>query len=392
MDIVIIADFCGQLDDESNRFIYLAKSLSKNGQKVELITSDFNHARKEHFQSIPQNDCFKITVLHEKSYKRNISFSRLLAHFLWGVEVKHYIERRSIPDVVYCAVPVLTASFFAGEYCRKHEVRFIIDIQDLWPEAFGMVFKNEAFKGIVFTPFRFLSRNIYKNADEIIAVSREYVDFALENNRRKANGYEAYIGIDLDAHDSYLENDLLLKKKNNELWLGYCGTLGTSYDIESVLDALSILSNEAPKFIIMGDGPLEKRFRLYAQRMDVDVVFMGRLQYADMVPILNKCDIAVNPIAKESVASIIGKHADYAAAGLPVINTQRNREYMELIENYSMGFNCNIGDGRDIAEKLEFLLNDQSLRREMSKNARYCAECCFDRKITYKKIMEVIQK
>ena len=72
----------------------------------------------------------------------------------------------------------------------------------------------------------------------------------------------------------------------------------------------------------MGDGPLKEEFENYAEEKKVDCQFTGRLEYEKMVGLLCSCDIAVNPIKKGSAGSIINKVGDYAAAGLPVINTK----------------------------------------------------------------------
>lgn len=73
-----------------------------------------------------------------------------------------------------------------------------------------------------------------------------------------------------------------------------------------------------------------------------------------MTGILCACDIAVNPIKAKSAGSIINKVADYAAAGLPVINTQECEEYRNLVENYKIGFNCENNNANDLAEKLRY--------------------------------------
>ena len=47
MDIVILANFCGDFSEKDNgRFLYLAKLLAEN-HNVELITSDFFHIKKK---------------------------------------------------------------------------------------------------------------------------------------------------------------------------------------------------------------------------------------------------------------------------------------------------------------------------------------------------------
>jgi glycosyltransferase involved in cell wall biosynthesis len=103
------------------------------------------------------------------------------------------------------------------------------------------------------------------------------------------------------------------------------------------------------------------------------------------------CLVCVNPIVGTSAASIINKHGDYAAAGIPVINTQASQEYRELVAQYHMGLNCNNEDADDMADKLEQLILNPQLRLEMGKNARKCAEERFDRVFTYREILKILQ-
>ncbi len=84
IDIVIIANFCGNLDgSDNNRFVYLAPILEKDCD-VELITSDFNHMSKQHRHGNMLASTYKITLLHEPGYSKNISLWRFLSHWIWG--------------------------------------------------------------------------------------------------------------------------------------------------------------------------------------------------------------------------------------------------------------------------------------------------------------------
>lgn len=139
MDILIIANFCRDFSSSDNgRFMYLCRELSKENN-VEIVTSDFSHGNKEHKGKLTVDWPFKITFLHEPGYKKNISVKRFISHHKWGKEVNKYLKGRRKPDVIYCAIPSLTASAFAADYSKKNNVKFIVDIQDLWPEAFQMV-------------------------------------------------------------------------------------------------------------------------------------------------------------------------------------------------------------------------------------------------------------
>lgn len=395
MDIVILSDFCGDFGNKVNgRFQYIADLLSGENA-VEILTSDFLHGEKRHF-SVPQNIfSYKVTMLHEPAYEKNVSVQRILSHRAWGKEVARYLEKRTKPDVIYCAMPPLTAAVEAAKYCRKNGVRFIVDIQDLWPEAFEMVFHVPILSRLLFSLFRALANKAYRAADAICAVSQTYADRAKAVNSG-APAYSVFLGTDLgtfDANAAANRPDLTgagaLPKKEGP-WLAYCGSLGASYDLELVINALALLGKTAPLFVVMGAGERQETLRRYAADRGVKAYFTGWMPYQEMCGLLCACDMTVNPIRAGAAQSIINKHADYAASGLPVLNTQEGQEYRTLIEEYEMGFDCSNKDPGDLAEKIALLIRDPALRQKMGQNARRCAEEKFDRKNTYREIISCV--
>lgn len=263
MDILILADFCGRFDGKDNsRFLYLANILSSD-HDVEILTSDFDHGTKKYFENIPEKYPFKITMVHEGMYVRNVSLRRFLGHYIWSRNVKKYLQERKKPDVIYAAVPPLSAPYEVAKYCKKQDIRFVVDIQDLWPEAFKMVFKIPVVSDIIFKPFGLLANAIYISADSIIGVSETYVNRALSVNRKCKKGVTVYLGTELALFDENVKNNPVEKK--NELWLGYCGSMGDSYDLVCVIDALAQMNNP-PKFIAMGDGQKKKNLRNMRER------------------------------------------------------------------------------------------------------------------------------
>lgn len=392
-DILIISHFVDFHFEEGNdRFCYIANKLALLGNSVEMITSDYIHSKKCYRNGdnplILELD-YKVTILHEPYYKRNVSLKRIYSHKVFGQNVGRYLKTRKKPDIMYCAVPALDEGKVVAEYAIKNNIRFIIDIQDLWPEAFGMVFDVPLISNFLFYPMKRKADFIYAAADEIIGVSQTYVDRALMVNKKCKEGKSIYLGTNLDYFDSLLE--LKIDKPKDEIWLAYIGTLGHSYEINMVIDSLSILKErkiDNIKFIIMGDGPLRSLFEGYAKKRKVWTEFVGMLKYEKMVPLLGSCDIAINPIKSGSAGSIINKVGDYAAAGLPVINTQESVEYRNLLEEYQAGFNCKNGDSRDVANKLEKLVEDKDLIKRIGENNRRLAEEKFDRKNTYESILQ----
>lgn len=392
MDILIISQFGSTYSENDNdRFLYIAKKMCINN-RVEIVTSSFCHEKKNYRVTAQKEWPFKITFLNEIGYKKNVCIKRFLSHFIWGINLKKYLKQRKTPDVVYCAVPSLTGPYFVAKYCKKNKVKFVIDIQDLWPEAFKMVFHVPILSDLMFFPFTYLANYIYKNADEIVAVSKTYVDRALRVNKKCSVAYPVFLGTDLEVFDNNVKHGNVEKDKK-EIWIGYCGTLGSSYDLTCVFDALKKVKEKkgkAPKFIIMGDGPLLSQFKKYAANLDVDTVFMGRMPYDEMCSYISACDIAVNPIMAGAAQSIINKHADYVASGIPIISTQESEEFRRLIDKYKMGMNCTNGNVDELANAIMHLMDNFQERIIMGVNARRCAEEQFDRKQSYKKIVNII--
>lgn len=393
--ILIISQYIFMPNENSNaRFNYLANILDTSKLDVELITSNFSHRDKKHriYESLDIN--YKFTMLEEPGYKKNVSLKRFYSHYILSKNLEKYLKSIEKPDIIYCAVPSLDVAKVAAKFAEKNNIRFIIDVQDLWPEAFKMVFKIPIISDLIFCPMKKQADYIYSRADEIVAVSDTYAERAAMVNEKYKNKISVFLGTDLDYFDKLKKENEIVPFDDN-IRIAYIGTLGHSYDIRVVIDAIKILNDKGLKnilFVVMGNGPLKEQFEEYAKEKDVNCEFTGRLDYNKMVGKLCSCDIAVNPISKGAAQSIINKVGDYAAAGLPVVSTQECNEYRKIVEEYEIGFNVENNDATDLAEKIEKLYYNKELREKFGKNNRKLAEEKFDRKKTYKEIVNLLEE
>lgn len=396
MNILIVANFCydfkGIVD---GRFLYLAELLSNQGHKVELVTSDFSHFTKK-AKGAPRQEAYKtkLTYCHEPSYAKHIGLKRLWSHYVWGINVMKYVQCLEKPDLIYCAIPSLTAAKLLGTYCMNNGIKFVIDVQDLWPEATFMLIKNRLLQ-LCALPMKWYVDKSYAAADYIVAVSKTYIERVMLVNKKATKQISVFLGNDAIYFETgkYFQ----VNKPQDEIWINYVGTLGYSYDLKCVIDAIAILNNrnsinQIVRFIVCGDGPLRLDFESYAKEKHVNVQFCGRLPYDKMVGVMCSCEIVVNCISKGAAQSIINKVGDYALSGLPVINTQESSEYRHLIEDYQCGINCECGNAIHVADAIEKLVLDSNLRKKMGANARKLGEERFDRRKTYQRIVDLITK
>lgn len=398
-DILLVTNYWHfECEKASSRYFTLANMIAESGNNLEVITSTFYHATKnqrKYENEFLNSFSYKITLIHESGYSKNVSIKRIISHKEFANNVLNYIKNRKKPDVIYCVVPSLEVAYLITKYAKEKGIRVIVDIQDLWPEAYKMIINIPIISNLLFYPMASKANMIYKAADELVAVSHTYIDRAMKVNKKCKQGHSVFLGMELSKFDLYASERIILNKPVNEIWIAYIGTLGHSYDLISVIEALKILDDRGIsniKFIVMGDGPLRNKFENHARGLNVNVEFIGKLDYKEMVSILTSCDIAVNPIIKNSAASIINKHADYAAAGLPIINTQESFEFRTLLEKNNAGLNCENNNPKDIADKLLRLCKDNILRKTMGRNSRKIAEEKFDRLKTYKEIIDLINE
>ncbi|HEY8390975.1 MAG TPA: glycosyltransferase WbuB, partial [Clostridia bacterium] len=270
-DVLIIAQFLGfESEGINSRFTYIAKLMHYND--VEIVSSLFNHLKKEfRTQNLYYENNYKITLIKEPGYKKNVSIKRLYSHYILSKNIIKYLKQRKKPDVIYCAVPSLSVANVVSKYAKNNNIPFIIDIQDLWPEAFKMVFKVPFLKDIIFFPLQIMANKVYKRADKVVAVSKTYLDRALRVNKKDSKGLVVFLGTDLYKFDEY-SRESIVSKPDNEFWVAYIGTLGHSYNIPCVIEAIAIANKKISdkiKFIVMGDGPLKDVFEKKAQELGI---------------------------------------------------------------------------------------------------------------------------
>lgn len=314
--VIVISNFTSLPSENANsRFPYIINLLDSKEFDVELIASTFSHTKKMQREN-NENVDYKITLIEEPGYKKNISLRRFYSHYKFSQNVKKYLETIDKPDIIYVAVPSLDVAKVACKYAEKNNIMFIIDIQDLWPEAFKMVFNIPIISDLIFYPMKKTADYIYSRADSIVAVSNTYADRASTVNKKYNQKLSVFLGTDLDEFDKS-KKEFEIVPFDDVIRIAYIGTLGHSYDIKCVIDSIKILNEKGIKnilFVVMGDGPLKEEFERYGKEKEVNCDFTGRLSYGEMVGKLCSCDIAINPITKNAAQSIINKVGDYAAA------------------------------------------------------------------------------
>lgn len=384
------------------RTMYLFEMMHQNGDNVHFLTADFNHYSKEQrniadfYAHYPQyRDA--ISFISVPGYKKNISPKRFWSNLLFERRVMRWLkDKKDTFSTIYLSLPTIYLGGRLGRFCRKNGIRLVIDVNDLWPEAYRLMFRKEWLYRLCTYPLKALAEKGYAAADCVIAVSDEYRDRALRCNTKDPVSRTVYLGAMLDRFDRGVETYAeTISKPEGEFWIGYAGTIGASYDIKTVIDTIAQLHKdgcENIRFMVMGQGPELAPLKAYVRDNGIPgVEFLGFLDYEKMAAYLSKCDLAVNCIKKRASQSIINKVSDYWAAGLPVLNSCVSKEMMGLVEQYGAGTNYEAEDPDSLAQAILTYYKDPQAIAQIRRDCRKLAQEKFDREKTHRELAELLK-
>jgi glycosyltransferase involved in cell wall biosynthesis len=383
-----------------SRLHYLAEFFTENGFDTELMTADFQHWEKRYrtadeMKAAQEASRCKITFLHESPYRKNIDPMRILSYRRLTRAAKRHLEQNEY-DLIYALIPDNFLCASAGAYAKKRGLPFIVDVEDLWPEAMRMVLDVPVLSDLLFSYFTVNAKKAYKLADAVVGSSDEYRSEPLKYGVTPPRGRTVYVGTDLARFDrGAAENAAKAEKPAGEFRVTYAGTLGASYDLETMIAAADILYKRGHTGIVtllLGSGPDEARLREKAAGTPADVRFTGYLPYEEMAAYLKASDITVNSLVAKASQSIVSKIGDYLAAGKPMLNTGLNPEFCAKTEADGFGRNVQPGDPAALADAIERLYLHPEERETMGRAARAVAEAQFDRPAAYMQIVSLARE
>ena len=400
--IAIIAPGYAWLPGESgtSRFSYMAGFLAEHGYNVDLIGSTFQHFKKapRDIEKLKAMELpYKLIFIEEPGYRKNIDIRRIYSNYILACNTLQFLERHiSEYDLVYCVIPPNVLSAKVGKLCHQYRVPFIVDIEDLWPEAMKMVVKVPFVSNVLFYPYWRDAEKTYRYADGVVGTSDEYTMRAFKKRKKDIPYATVYVGTELNVFDEGVKKySGEFDKPDNEFWVTYAGSIGASYDIRTLINAAKMLHCQGKsdiKLYILGTGPLKEELEQYAKDISCEnVIFMGYVEYQKMAAFLSKSDVLVNSYVKNAPQSIVTKIGDYLAAGKPIINTLYNPEFCRMLEQNGLGVNIEAENAKKLTETILELYQNAPLRAEISFNARRWAEEKFDRKIGYEQIVEMVE-
>jgi hypothetical protein len=186
-------------------------------------------------------------------YHSNSSIKRLWSHERFARTLTQALNAAladgTAPDALYVNLPAPVVAAAVGKIRQRIGCRMVLDIRDSWPDNFLQILP--AALGMRFwlwprllRPFREQAKRAIAAADCVTAVSADYLEIMERYGLPRGSGHVHYIGANPELLASGPPNmQTRFAEANSPLRLVYIGGFGASYDLHTLGQAMTKLSD-----------------------------------------------------------------------------------------------------------------------------------------------------
>ena len=209
--------------------------------------------------------------------------------------------------------------------------------------------------------------------DILVTINWEDYNWAKKHTHTPIIEHIDGIGVDFSHRESVVsreEKRTQLGITDSDILVLSVGELQKRKNHEVIIKAIAKINNPDIKYIICGQGVLEKYLLKLTSSLDLQkqVFLLGYRQ--DIPEIMSACDIFAHPSVREGLglASL-----EAMASGLPLI-TSNVQGVPDYVENGVTGYMCNPKDVDAYAENMNKLVYDKSLRETIGTTNTTCVQ------------------
>jgi glycosyltransferase involved in cell wall biosynthesis len=280
-------------------------------------------------------------------------------------------------DVIMCCcppLPVAIASILLGQLRRAP---VIVRIGDLHPQELvdlGLIKSKPLIRLL-----ELMEKFVYAKSDYLTVLSEGYRQHLLskgaDNSKIRVLPNWGDI-VELDA----LRKTIALSKYKGKFVVTYAGKISWFQDIETLVDAASLLrTNSNIHFLIVGDGPEKLRLEEKARMLGLqNVTFMPLQARADYLRILQGSDVCVVAIKKEvTTTTIPSKLFDIMVCSRPVLAIVPSGEITNIISDSTCGSWVEPQDPTKVVRAILSMCQNPGNTEEFGRNGRKYLEAHF---------------
>lgn len=311
------------------RHYSFARELIRRGHDVTIIASSFHYVRRQEMRmSVDRN--FEMEVIrgvpflwirtpeYQESQVRRVWSWLTFAARLWG---ETGVDLLPTPDVVIGSSPYPFAALAAERLARRHEVPFVFEVRDLWPETLVQLGRWSRFHPFI-VGLALIERYLYRSAERIVTVLPRADEYIVA----RGGSAEKILWIP-NAVDFDMMPEISEPAGDDPLSIMYAGSHGLSNSLDRLIDVASRLEEDGwsgrVEFHLVGDGPAKPDLVDRVEREGLsNVRFSDAVSKSAIYGTLSTADAFVLLLEDSSLyewGASPQKLFDYMAVGRPVL-------------------------------------------------------------------------
>jgi len=330
--------------------VRLSNYLIDKGHKIEILLINENNFFKDKLDRRVQVTSFKLNRIITSlvpliKYLKTNNFDFFLSN-VWPVT--------TLSVLAFLFSPKLLKKLILVEHCH---------LKEEWKQ-----------KSISFKAFQYLSIKFFHNfSKKVLSVSEGVKEDLVKKGVKKDKNLVVYNPAYLEPTELIEPNfseETISWSKGNHLKLISVGNLKTSKNYPNLIRSMDILKNEKKldcKLLILGDGPERKTIEeeIKKKNLEKDVILYG--YSSEPLSLINLADIFVLSSDYEGFGLVI---IEAMSLGKTIVSTNCKSGPGEIIKENEFGYLANVNDPHDLAEKIEFSMNNRINEEKLKKRAK----------------------
>ena len=247
----------------ASRSYYFAKELAAKGYTVYLITASYTHLLKKlpvvnesfHIQVV---DGFNLVWIKMPEYSEAHDKKRILNWFLFSYKITKLSKILKVtPNTIVYSSPSIVGYLGSKRLAKQCQAKLILDIRDIWPLTLikiGNISPSHPFIRLL----SYIEKKAYLGSDIVVSNLKYAVNHMQSIGMNPSKFRWIPNGVDLDemVNQEPLTKEFLNKIPTNKFIIGYTGTFGLSNDLNTLIDAATIIQqiDQNIAFVLIGSG------------------------------------------------------------------------------------------------------------------------------------------
>lgn len=384
MNILYIASIFPTPKEGENLYTDLASELVENGHRVTVIVSE--EKRKIDDTKVCMERNFNVirvrtgNLYEIGSVEKAISFITLQSKMKNAIN--KYLSDEKFDMIVFMSPPV-TMYGVVNFAMKKYNCFSYLMQKDIFPQN-AVDLKIMTKYNPAYWYFRHKERELYKISTVIGCMSEKNKEYLLNHNKYlDCEKLQIFPNTTkLNREEEYIDDARQIKRRysipENRVIITYGGNFGKPQGIDFLIQILDVYKdNENVEFLLVGKGTEKEKLYRYIKEKNIEnVKLINFLNSEEFSKILKISDIGLVLLDyRFTIPNIPSKTLTYFKNRVPIMAaTDNNTDFKQMLEDSGSGLWCESNDVYSFKEKLDFLIANKKVRKEMGENGRLFLE------------------